>query len=245
MALTIYQTQTNALLQNPAATTPLYDLTSITRWINSARAQIAGETECIRYLGSQPTVSGTASYSFSAINTGSSATNGIGGVLNVRQIGKALPNGNLRALNAWPWEWFFQYYYAAEGVTNATPTEWSLSIQGVAGVYYLSPTPDAIYVLTADSVCYPIDLVNDATVEAISYPWTDCIPYFAAYLALLSSQTSARMADAERMFALYEKFRDRARRIVTASVLPFQYEQSGMVIPVPVTGAQLPTAGGQ
>ena len=39
------------LLQLPAAPTALYDLTSVDRWINIARGQVAGEGECIRAIG--------------------------------------------------------------------------------------------------------------------------------------------------------------------------------------------------
>jgi hypothetical protein len=82
-------------------------------------------------------------------------------------------------------------------------------------------------VLSCNAVCYPIPLVDDTTVEAIPYPWTDCIPFFAAYWALLSSQTQARMADALNYYKMYEEFSDRARKASNPDTLRWMYQQSG------------------
>jgi len=75
-------------------------------------------------------------------------------------------------------------------------------------------------------VCLPITLVSDGTAEAIPYPWTDAVPYFAAYLALLSAQSPARTADADRMMQRYELFMGRARQFSNPDVLRTEYLQS-------------------
>lgn len=234
--LTAYLNQTRRLLQNPPAPTSLYSDVDLTAYINSARGQTAGDGECVRVNATLPTVNGTQTYAFSAINT--SSVNGIQGVLNARMITKTV-TGGATMLNAWPWEWFNRYYIATLNVANATPTEWTQYGQGVNGSIYLSPTPNSVYTLTIDTVCYPIDLVDDSTAEAIPYPWTDCVPYFAAYLALLAAQTGARAGEADRMFARYEEFKTRARRLSTSTVLPYQYEQSGQRLPVTPGGVDL------
>ena len=113
---------------------------------------------------------------------------------------------------------------------------------GASGSFYIDPLPDAIYPLTCDCVCYPIALVNDATVEAIPYLWTDAVPFFAAYYALLSSQTSARVADANRMFETYKTFLDRARQFSNPAVERWQYEQAGDVAQAAAFGIK-PNAG--
>lgn len=236
MALTAYLVQTRSLLQLPGDnSTSLYTDADLTRWINLARGQLAGDSESVRLQATLPTVNGTQVYAFSAFNTGVSATNGIQGVFNARMILRAVTGGK-SILNAWPWEWFNQYFNTAINLANAAPTDWAQYGQGVGGSIYLSPIPDTVYTLTVDTVCYPIALVNDATVEAIPYPWTDCVPYFAAYLALLSAQMGARVSDAIQNFKMYEEFKQRARQYSTSTVLPYQYEQSGTRVPVPAGG---------
>lgn len=245
MALTAYLAQTRALLQLPGTdSTSLYMDADLTRWINLARGQLAGDSESVRLQATLATVNGTQIYAFTAFNTGTSATNGIQGVLNARMILRAVTGGKA-ILNAWPWEWFNQYYNTVIGLANAAPTDWAQYGQGVGGSIYLSPIPNAVYTLTIDTVCYPIPLVLDATVEAIPYPWTDCVPYFASYLALMSAQMEARSADADRMLRLYGEFKQRARQYSTPAVLPYQYEQSGVHAPVPAGGIAGVTKGAQ
>jgi hypothetical protein len=82
------------------------------------------------------------------------------------------------------------------------------------------------YTLQLDCACYPQALALDTDVEALSYLWTDAVPYFAAYLALLSAQTGQRTQQAQQMFALYEQFAARARQFANPPVNRFAYEQS-------------------
>lgn len=245
MALTAYLAQTRSLLQLPGdASTSLYTDADLTRWINLARGQLAGDSESVRLQATLPTVNGTQTYAFSAFNTGTSSVNGIQGVLNARMILRAVSGGRT-ILNAWPWEWFNQYYNTAINLANGPPVNWAQYGQGVGGSIYLSPIPDTVYTLTIDTVCYPIPLVVDGTVEAIPYPWTDCVPYFAAYLALLSAQMEARSSDAERCLRLYGEFKQRARQYSTSTVLPYQYEQSGIHAPIPAGGIAGVSKGAQ
>jgi hypothetical protein len=82
--------------------------------------------------------------------------------------------------------------------------------------------------------------VNDTTAEAIPYLWTDAVPYFAAYLALLSSQTGARTADADKMMQRYTEFVERAKRAATGDVLPWQYQ--GQPVPGGLNTPAAPSA---
>lgn len=232
--LTAYQTQTRRLLQNPQAPTSLYSDTDITSWINTARGQLAGEGECIRYLATIPTVVDQQAYDFADIDTGMSATNGIDGIINVRALWFGVGSGR-RWVPPRPWEWFSLFSYNTITPTSDYPTVWSQFAQGAApgnsgatggGSFYIGPPPDLVYTLYLDCVCYPIALANDSTVEAIPYLWTDAVPYYAAYLALLSSQTNARQADAERYFNMYALFVERARKAANPSVGRWQYSQA-------------------
>jgi hypothetical protein len=226
MALASYLSLTQQLLQNPAAPIDLYDPAVLTDYINIARVQAAGEGLCIRYRATVAATTGNAGpYAFSAFNTGVSATNGIAGVLNARQLWFVRGSG-LAWIAPRSFDWFAIYNLNVAAPSSGAPTEWAQYGQGVNGTIYLSPSPNQNYTIAADTVCYPIPLVDDTTVEALPPLWQTAIPYFAAYQALLAAQTGARVQDAERMMQLYELFMQRARRFANPDVLPLQYEQA-------------------
>lgn len=250
--LTTYTTQVQRLLQNPVAPTSLYTTGDITSYINTARGQLAGEAECIRYMGTLTTTAGVNVYNFADIDTGVSATNGVEGVINVRQALYRLGSGNMW-LASRSWEWFLQYHLNNAVPQQGPPEVWAQYGQGAApgssgsiggGSFYLSPTPDQAYTLTLDCVCYPIALADDTTVEAIPYLWTDAVPFFAACYALWSSQTGARTAEAERYFNTYLKFINRARSASNPDVLRHQYAQAGDVVQAQKVQARGVGAGG-
>jgi hypothetical protein len=213
MALTAYLTQTRRLLQNPPATPALYSDVDLTSFINTARTQLAGETECIRATSTLSLTSSTQSYAFSAITIG---LTGAQSVLNVRLASipvSAVPT----LLDGRPWEWFYLYYVANGTISNGTPVRWAQQGQGVSGTLFFSPTPNASFTASLDTVLLPVALTTDSTPEAIPYPWTDAIPFYAAYYAYMSAQ---RQADADMMYARYKDFSRRAREEATPTVLP-------------------------
>ena len=245
--LTEYLTQTAQLLQNPNAPTSLYSTANLTSWINSARGQLAGEAQCVPAIGSLALAMGTNVYPFSAITIPNAATLGIKGVLNISTIWIGLPEGQ-QWIRPRPWPWFSLYELNnpiyMQSASYAQPQRWSQYGQGVNGSIYVSPVPDTTYTASCDCVTVPIPLVDDTTPEAIPALFTDAVPYFAAYLALLSAQTGARSADADRMFERYLEFFNRARRFATPPVLPGIYPQQIN----PTRGNQLglqPPRGGQ
>lgn len=191
-------------------------------FVNTARRQIAGQGECIRYLGSLTLTIDQRNYNFSAVSLGTSATNGISAALNVRAIRYAVGDGYqwIRP-RSWPWFDFYKMNNPVPG--SGAPEAWAQYAQGSTGSFYIDPIPDLSYVLTLDCTCYPIDLVVDATVEAIPVLWTDAIPYFAAYLAYLYVQ---RADAAKNMLSLYEMFMQRARASANPSINTYLYEQS-------------------
>lgn len=229
--LTSYQTDTLNLLQAPAAPSNLYTTASLTRWINQARHQTAGEGECVRAMGTISVVAGTTTYPFSGVTFAvASSVSGVSRPFHVRSAWVAIGDGQ-KMLVARPFQWFANYYLNQVVPTTAPyPSSWAQYGQGVTGSLRIYPTPTVDGTLSVDCVCDPIDLVDDTTVEALPYPWTDAVPYYAAYLALLSAQTGARQADANRMFQLYAEFVNRARKASTPSVLPYQFEQSPSLV---------------
>ena len=240
--LAAYETQTRRLLQNPAASTTLYIKSDIDAWINLARSQLAGEGECVRNYATLQLTAGTNKYNFTDIVL-SAPSNGVQGVFNIRQSLVGLGGGNVW-MHSRSFPWFTLYALNEIVPVTGLPKEWSQFGQGVTGSIFVYPTPDQDYVLSLDTVCYPIDLVDDTTAEAIPYPWTDCVPFFAAYYALLSAQ---RIQDAQAMFERYSMFMQRARQMSNPDVLPGNFMQT----PDPTRANKLgvrpprPSGGGQ
>lgn len=220
--LTQYITETRQLLQNPNAPTQLYSDANLTSYINRARGLLAGDSECIRVYGTLALTQGVRVYSLTSINV--SSTPGIDGALNARILMRRLGDGNIwmRPRN---WPWFAQYKLNNPVPQQGVPSVWTQYGQGETGSLYVDPVPDSSYVVDVDTVCRPVDLVDDTTPDAIPYPFDKAVPFFACYYALLAAQSNARQADADRMKQRYEEFKNMARSISNPDVLPQLYEQ--------------------
>jgi hypothetical protein len=153
----------------------------------------------------------------------------------VRRISYDVADGQ-RWIAPRSWEWF-DFYVLNDPVPQGTyPKTWSQYAQGAApgttgalsgGSFYINK-PNLVYALNCDCVCYPIALADDTTKEAIPYLWTDAVPFFAAYYALLSAQTNARMADAAQMYkGHYNEFMERARKQSNPDINTWVYRQAG------------------
>lgn len=220
--LNAYLATTNQLLQNPAATSTLYDQTQLTDYINEARVQVAGEARCIKVIGTfslTPASQGPYAWSSIALPAGV----GIAGVLGVRMLRYQLATSNQVPIAAQSWPWFQQYDLNVIATDAAAPREWAQYGEGVNGTLYVWPPPDIAYGMYADTWCYPSALGSDADPEAIPQLWTVPVPYYAAYKALIAAQTGARRQDADQMMQLYELFMKRARGLVTPDVTPWIY----------------------
>jgi hypothetical protein len=256
VALTYYETQTQRLLQNPSASTSLYSITDIDSYINTARGQVAGQGECIRYLANISTVIGQNAYNFSSISTGTSSVTGIGGVVHIRSAMYVSGGGQIW-ITPRSWEWFQLFNLNNPVPVQGPPATWAQFMQGAAppgtnavgvgsigGSFYIDPPPDNVYQLLLDCVCFPIALLNDMTVEAIPYMWTDAVPFYAAWYALLSSQTTSRRQDAEAYYGYFNQYMQRARMAADPSVNRFQYEQAPDPAALTKMGVQAPRDAG-
>lgn len=69
--------------------------------------------------------------------------------------------------------------------------------QGTQGSFYMYPLPSEQYQIEFDCLCIPSDLTTDNDVEALPQPWTEAVPYWAAYLAFseLQNLNTARFYD--------------------------------------------------
>lgn len=238
--LTNYLGVTQDLLQNPAAPTSLYNPIALTTYINIGRGQLAGEAECIRAEATLFAVIGQRNYQFNSFNFGASAATGIQGALHVRRIAYDVAIGR-KWITPRPWPWFDLFNLSNPVPVSGPPQVWAQFAQGAGsqstgstsgitgnptGSFYLDPPPDQAYALMLDCVCYPIALAQDTDVEAIPYQWTDAVPYWAAWYALMSSQNQARFADAMRYKQIYDDFVARARKAANPSVGRYMYEQA-------------------
>lgn len=233
--LNTYLLRTQQLLQYPAVNAAqLYSTADLTTWINIARGQLAGETHCCRALGTLTTTIGVRNYNYSSISL--PAGNNLGGVITARQMQYAVAQGyQWMRPRAWAWYWFYSLNNPVP--TAGPPAMWSVFQPGAGGIgpvgggtdvsgsFYIGPQPDLVYSLLIDCACYPASLVLDADVEAIPFLYTDAVPYFAAYLALLSAQSDARIEQAQKMFSMYQMFVQRADAASAPSVNKHLYER--------------------
>jgi hypothetical protein len=228
-------------LQLPgSASTSLYADADLTRWINIARGQIAGEGQCLQILGTISTVIGQRPYPFQGVNVGTPINTGVQGIINIGSLSYVIPGASGELwLPPRPWPWFTLFELNGIAPQQGPPRTWAQFGQGAApsgavntsingGTFYLSPPPDDIYQLNCYATGYPIPLVGDADAEALPYLWTDAVPFFAAYFGLMSAQTNARMAEAANMYkGHYNEFMNRARKQSNPSINNWQYLQSG------------------
>ncbi|MDE2105454.1 MAG: hypothetical protein KGL39_49965 [Patescibacteria group bacterium] len=78
--------------------------------------------------------------------------------------------------------------YAPPGIYQYVPTFAAQFGRGTNGSLFLYPLPSQQYQFELDCFCLPSDLTTDQEYEAIPGPWTDSIPFLAAYYAFLEIQ---------------------------------------------------------
>jgi hypothetical protein len=225
MTLFSYLQQTQRLIRDVQQKD--LNVEDLTIYLNEARVQVAGESISIPAMGTLAVTSGNRGpYLFTSIAfPTASETSGIAGPLNARTIWYQVGDGQ-KWIRPRPWPWFSLYELNNPVPDQGAPAVWTQYGQGVNGSIYIN-TPDTDYTLMVDTICYPIDLVDDTTVEAVPPLWQTAVPYYAAYLALISAQTGDKDEAADKMFARYTLFVERARKFATPEVLPFNYSQTG------------------
>lgn len=216
VTLATYQTLTQQYVNDPEQQE--FTLANLTSYINIARGQLAAAAQCIRYTGSFETAIGTPNYPVASIEpTVTPAGVGIAGPLNVRQLALGIPNAGNAWLEMRPWEWAWFFWFSQPYQPTGQPARWSVQEPGPSGSIFLSPTPGAAYAMYADCVGLPNPMVNTTDVEVIPYPWTDSVPYFAAYVAFVSVN---RFADAQDVLTRWQAFAAWAVKTVAPTILP-------------------------
>lgn len=221
-ALNTYLQQTQRLLQDKIQAQ--YNLADLTAYVNDARLQIALSTESIRQPAQFDTVIGQQQYPYSGMTFSAAPTvpSGLGAVCNVRSAHVLLsgsPPGQQR-METRAWEWFNTFYLSSAVPPTGQPTIFTRLQPGLNGVLWLAPIPDQVYTIQVDAVATPAALASDGDPEALSSPWTDAVPFYAAYLALLSSNN---FQAADEMWQQYQRFEQRGTQLTTPTRLPGQY----------------------
>ena len=86
--------------------------------------------------------------------------------------------------------------------------------------WYLGPIPDQFYISEWDTIINPPTLVNLTDVSVVEYPYTECIPYYAAHVAKFQEQS---YAEAEKFLQIYQQKMLYSRRSVMMRMLPSAY----------------------
>lgn len=97
----------------------------------------------------------------------------------------------------------FQARYRAYNIGQQNyPSVWTRLGRGASQSIGLWPIPGQTSQMEIQVYCQPIPLVDDTTYEAIPEPFTDCVKYYACYLAYINAQ---RKDDAMWMASLYKE----------------------------------------
>jgi hypothetical protein len=119
------------------------------------------------------------------------------------------------------WSGFQAYLRSLNMQSTNWPSVWTQYAQGVNGSIYVYPVPSQIMQMEWDCYCLPIPLVDDSTVEALPYPWTEAVPYYAAHQAAISASQPDR---ANYFEAKYRQAMTEGRDWVSPAMVPDFYE---------------------
>lgn len=190
MATTLsgYITETRRLLHDVNAN--FWTNAELTDYINDGRSTMVRDTGCNRVLQSHTVPYNVETVDFSALPEGVNTID----VLNVN-----LYWGNSRVpLYYLPWTDFnaqLRYWQ------NYTGRPIGYSMYGPKKVF-IGPKPDQAYLMEFDTVVLPDPLVNGADVETLPTPFTEAVPFYAAYIAKYQEQS---YGEAEIFKAEYTK----------------------------------------
>jgi hypothetical protein len=76
----------------------------------------------------------------------------------------------------------------AQGTYQWIPTFGTQYGVGTSGSFAMYPLPNAAYQMEWDCLCVPANLKTDTDTEVIPSPWTDTVPFYACFLAMLELQ---------------------------------------------------------
>lgn len=218
--LSQYVTQVQRLLHDPTGT--LYPVSDVKAYINETRSRLSLQSECVRVLYGQQfsttnnTVVNQEVYPYP---TAIAVSSGIKDVIQVKSV--TVNWGGANGSNQYMLEqWSFTKYQAYLGFygpnLQGNPAVWCNYQNAVR----MRPIPSQISPMQWDTICSVIDLASDSDPEAIPYPYTDSVKYYAAYLSYMNSQNPA---PSTQMEALYNKTLAEARSFTQRTFVPYVY----------------------
>lgn len=194
---------------------------------------VSSYTGTTMVLGTAATASGTFSFVVSPPNvtvanqeiystpTAICTTNGVKDVIGVQAVAVNWGSYGSNLYTAIHTDWLtFQAYARQYPYVTGNPWYWT-RFENNKNSVYLRPMPSQAFPMQWTCTCSVVNLTDDSTAEAIPYSYTDAIPYFAAYLAFMSSQ---RKEDAQNMLAIYNLFCQTGRANFMSPVLDNIYE---------------------
>lgn len=110
--------------------------------------------------------------------------------------------------------------------TTGNPTWYSEGPPAGSGgghAFYVFYIPNQSYQTDIDAVVLPDDLVDDSTAEQLTYPATDLVPYYAAYLAKYNQQMFDESA---RFLQIYDELLKRGEALKYQRRIPNPYRTS-------------------
>jgi hypothetical protein len=165
------------------------------------------------------TVVGQEVYTFASRNPIVALTPGVAAITKVNSV--AVSWGTLKpVLRMWTWNDFQAFFRSYNTILQNWPSDCAQFGQGAAGSIYVFPLPSQVTAMEWDCLCSILALVDDNTPEAIPFPWTDAIQFYAAYLALSNAQ---REGGADRMLKIYDMMMKTARKQSEAPFVPDAY----------------------
>lgn len=82
---------------------------------------------------------------------------------------------------------------------QSRPVAWSRQGTSIGNVF-IGPIPDQTYSSEWDIAYLPVDLVDGSSVDELVYPFTDPVPFYAAYQAKFKEQSYGESAVFEQQF---------------------------------------------
>ena len=199
---------------------------TLTTYVNRARRKVAAAAGCCRVLVNAKTQANQESYSFSDWRAIAQLTPGIKEILAVRSLSIAIGPGDGAWRPMWNrlvWSDFnarFRIWNQAWVGTISYPGFYAQFGFGDAGSLYLAPIPSQVQPMQMDCSCMPWQLENDDDPEAIPYPWTDAVSFYAAWLCLTQQQ---RREDAAAMMQVFAAELPFAASVVSPQLIQSPY----------------------
>jgi len=201
--LAAYIADTQNLLNDVGS--QFFNESTLTNYINRSRRRVAWASGCVRVLIRATTVPDQQEYKFHEWTAIAQATPGVREIYAIRSLGIAIGPGDGAWKPLWSripftdWQARFGIWNRAWRGTISYPGFYAQFGFGTAGSIFLAPIPSQDQPMEMDTSCTPFPLQTDNDPEAIPQPWSDVVPYYAAFLGLLQQQ---RKEDAAAMMQI-------------------------------------------